>query len=337
MPVYFGNSLLVAVATSLLLSLLAPAAIAPLIGAASSFALMAVLCVSELLFAKLIDICGQVFIAREKLRLTSRFVVLQSAARLAAIPAFMSFAAPSALNWACGALATNLLVAAYVLYATLKETGMPLFDTGLALRETRQGVHFAIGLSAKGFYTDADKAFLARFESTEIVGLYTSAFRVVQMALTPVRAVAQSSLATFFREGERGLQHSLQVAARLAAPLGVFSVAIAIGFFVMAPLLPVLLGPGFAGSVEVVRWLSLLPLVFAAQSLLSDALSGAGYQSVRAAIQIGAAVAACVLNIALIRPFGWKGAVFASYGSQLLMVLGLLAAIVVLGRRAGRR
>jgi O-antigen/teichoic acid export membrane protein len=115
-----------------------------------------------------------------------------------------------------------------------------------------------------------------------------------------------------------------------------FSVVAAIVFLVAAPLLPVVLGPAYASSVEVVRALCLLPLVLGAQTLISDALTGAGHQGVRASIQVLAALTACALNLVLIPAMGWKGAVIASYASQVLLFLALLGAAWFLTAR-GRR
>jgi O-antigen/teichoic acid export membrane protein len=295
---------------------------------------MCLACISELFFSKLIDICGQTFIALGKLRFTGRFMVLQSGLRLLAVPCFMALAAePSALVWICWALASNILAFSMALSTTLRQVGLPCLDPSLARREILPGFSYSVGISARGFYLDADKAFLARYATSDVVGLYTSAFRMIQMSLTPIRAVAYSSQVSFFRAGERGVTHTVEVAARLARPLGLFSLLAAVAFFFAAPLVPVLLGAGYAASVEVVQWLCLLPLVFAAQSLLSDTLSGSGHQGTGALVQLCAAVAACVLNLLCVPALGWKGAVLASYGSQLLLVCGLLIAVTALRNR----
>jgi O-antigen/teichoic acid export membrane protein len=334
LPTYFGNALLVATLSGALLSAFAVTCIAPLLGAGYSQTLMTLACISELLFSKLIDICGQTFIALGRLRYTGRFMVLQSSMRLLALPLFMAFAAePTAEAWICWALASNMVAFTGALSTTLRQVGIPRLDVGLARREVLPGFNYSIGISARGFYLDADKAFLARYSTSDVVGLYTSAFRMIQMSLTPIRAVAYSSQVSFFRAGERGVTRTIEVAARLAGPLGLFSILAAAVFFFAAPLVPILLGASYTASVEVVQWLCLLPLVFAAQSLLSDTLSGSGHQGIGALVQVGAAAAACVLNLLCVPTFGWKGAVLASYSSQLLLVCGLLVAVTLLKDR----
>ena len=333
--VCFGNALWMTAVTSLLLTLLATVVVVPLLGMASSVPLMALLCLSEMFCAKQIETCGYVFVAQERFNVTSRFMVLQSAARVLVVCLFSFTGKPVAFEWACWALASNFAVALYATRVAFREVSGIGIDLPLIGRELRHGLYFSVGISAKGFYTDADKAFLGHFASLGVVGMYASGFRVVQMALTPVRALASSSQTKFFREGERGLVHSLRLAAQLARPLGLFSVVAAIGFLVAAPLLPVVLGPAYASSVDVVRALCLLPLVLGAQTLVSDALTGAGHQGVRAAIQVLAALTACALNMVLIPAMGWKGAVVASYGSQVLLFVVLLGAAWVL--TAGRR
>jgi O-antigen/teichoic acid export membrane protein len=332
----FGNALFVTAVTSVLLTLLATMVIVPLLGTASSVWLMSLLCLSEMFCAKQIETCGYVFVAKERFSVTSRFMVLQSAARVLAVCLFAVVNKPLAFDWACWALASNFAVALYATRVALREVSGIGIDLALIRRELRNGLYFSVGISAKGFYTDADKAFLGRFASLEVVGMYASGFRVVQMALTPMRALASSSQAKFFQAGERGLAHSLRLAAKLALPLGLFSVLAAIGFLAAASSLPVLFGPAYASSVDVVRALCLLPLVLGAQTLVSDALTGAGHQGVRAAIQVIAALTACALNLVLIPTLGWKGAVIASYGSQMLLFVGLLGAAWFLSRERRR-
>jgi O-antigen/teichoic acid export membrane protein len=77
-----------------------------------------------------------------------------------------------------------------------------------------------------------------------------------------------------------------------------------------------------------------LPVLLAAQSLLSDALAGSGNQKCAAILQVFAAALTCVLCIALIPRFDWRGAVAASYLSQLCLMTGLAVALRILHTRA---
>jgi O-antigen/teichoic acid export membrane protein len=67
---------------------------------------------------------------------------------------------------------------------------------------------------------------------------------------------------------------------------------------------------------------------------LSDALSGAGHQGLRSAIQIGVALFNVLINFWLIPAYSWRGAAWSSIASDALLALGIGTAVLVLSRRA---
>jgi O-antigen/teichoic acid export membrane protein len=205
----------------------------------------------------------------------------------------------------------------------MRMVGRPHVDAKIARAELGSGGSFAIGISAKGFYTDADKLFLARFGGPEAVGHYTVAFRVIQIALAPIRALSFALQARLFRAGEAGIQGSLRVTIKILGPLAIAASLLALGFYVTAPLLTVFAGPQYAGSVDVLRALCLLPLLLAAQALLADTLASSGYQRTAALTEVGAALLICTLCVVLIPRWGWRGAATASYVAQSWLVLAM--------------
>jgi len=334
LQLYFGNALLNAAVTGSLLTAFAAIVITPFLGARGSALIMLVFCLSELIFSKLIDICWQVFVSNERLHWTSIFLVAQSFAKLAAVLLFMAIGEHRAATWVWWALASNGLVAAWIVRTTAGRVGAPRFDARLARSEFSQGIPFAIGLSAKGFYTDADKVFLARYGAAQSVGMYTVAFRVVQMALAPIKALSTASQARYYRAGEAGVGGTLRVAWLLGRGVIPMALVLGIGFYVTAPLITWVTGAQYAESTTILRCFAGLPVLLAAQSLLSDALAGSGNQKCAAILQVFAAALTCVLCIALIPRFDWRGAVAASYLSQLCLMTGLAVALRILHTRA---
>jgi O-antigen/teichoic acid export membrane protein len=334
LQMYFGNALLNAIFTGAALTIISVFGVTPFLGSMASIPIMLVLCVSELIFSKIIDICWQVFISNERLHWTSIFLVAQSVSRLLAVSAFWLLDGHLASAWVWWALGSNILVAGLVFLVTATRIGRPAFDWRLALREFPEGVPFAVGLSAKSFYTDADKVFLARYGAVESVGMYTVAFRLTQMALVPIRAVSFAAQAKYFRAGDSGIDGTIAVAMRLAPPVVGMSVLLGAGFYVAAPLVTLIAGSEYGESVQILRWFAGLPLLLAVQSLLGDILSGSGNQRAAAPIQVLSAVIAGALCVILIPRIDWKGAVAASYLSQLFLVGCLYFAVSKLRRRA---
>jgi O-antigen/teichoic acid export membrane protein len=112
------------------------------------------------------------------------------------------------------------------------------------------------------------------------------------------------------------------------------SVLLGAGFYVAAPLVTLIAGSEYGESVQILRWFAGLPLLLAVQSLLGDILSGSGNQRAAAPIQVLSAVIAGALCVILIPRIDWKGAVAASYLSQLFLVGCLYFAVSKLRRRA---
>lgn len=184
------------------------------------------------------------------------------------------------------------------------------------LGQWRDGFHFSVGLGSQALYNDLDKLMLTRLDSEAANGVYTAAYRVVDLSLVPLRAVLAAAYPRFFVAGAAGGTAGLRSAVALArsiAPTTVGWCALAsVALLAGADLVPLLLGESFEGTQGVVRALAVLPLLKVAHYLAADALTGAGHQRVRSGWQLGVALANGALNLWLIPAFGLGGAVAAS-------------------------
>jgi O-antigen/teichoic acid export membrane protein len=86
--------------------------------------------------------------------------------------------------------------------------------------------------------------------------------------------------------------------------------------FLAAPLIPLVIGKGFAESVLALRWLSLLPAFRGIHQLTGSAVTGLGFQRYRTRGQIAAAVFNLGLNLWLIPRYGWHGAAWTSLATD---------------------
>jgi O-antigen/teichoic acid export membrane protein len=101
-----------------------------------------------------------------------------------------------------------------------------------------------------------------------------------------------------------------------------------------APVLPHVLGESFAGSVEAVQWLALLPLLRALHYVGGDVLTGAGFQRLRTCLQILVGAAAVGMAVWAIPLYAWRGAACAAIASNLLLAVASWGAIAMMGRRS---
>ncbi len=251
---------------------------------------------------------------------------------LAAEPLGLAFTLTS---WALAYAAASLLGAAAVLAVVRRDVGTARPHPAEHLRQWRDGVQFSIGLASQAVYNDVDKAMLFRLTTPDATGVYTAAYRVVDMAFIPMRAVLAAAYPRFFASGAGGLAGALALTRHLAVPSAAYAVAASLALLLGAPLLPVLLGESYAGSVGVLRALAVLPLLKVAHHLAADTLTGAGHQGARSAWQVAVAVVNVAANLVLIPAYGVSGAVASSIACDGLLAVALWA--VVARRVRGRR
>lgn len=338
----YGNALLIATLSGLLLGLVAVVAGSLFLRDESLRALIAVFALSEILVTKFIDISAQIHLGQERQAYAGMCLASLALARaLMAAVFFIVDPAGGAWTWAwfhLGAGAAALLLISTI---TISHTGWPTLAPRRMLTDIKLGVFFSIGLASRSIYTDIDKAVLARYATPEISGAYTAAFRVIYMAFTPISALLVARHSHMFREGGRsGLSATVRFANRILRFGLIYCLSFALLVLVFAPLIEWALGEGFALSADIVRTLAFLPIALMLQTVYSDALMGADRQRIRSIAQIAVAGICFALNMHLIPSLGWSGAVTATYLSQFILagiVLLIIAAEMRRERRAAER
>lgn len=292
--------------------------------AASVLLLLSILA-SDVLFARLIDVSGQAFQAFGELGRTAVTSLSVSLLRLAAAAWLLTIVGGgTAGEWAILYLLTSLVAAVGCTVWVSRTHGAPDFRSRMTRSQFSQGFHFSLTQSAQLAYSDSDKALLVRMASSDVAGAYASAFRVVEIAWLPVRAVLWSSYARFFKLGEDSPRAALKHALRLLSIGGAYGMLVAASLFALAPLFPLVVGSEFALAVEVLRGLALLVLLRTVHYVLGDALTGSGFHRIRSWLQVGAAAVNIALNMTLIPAFSWRGAVWSALATDALLALAML-------------
>jgi len=188
----------------------------------------------------------------------------------------------------------------------------------------KEGIPFAAGGAALKLYSDIDKTMLAKIASFESAGIYSAAYRVIDMASLPISSFFAAASSRFFRAGLNGTQNASRHAVRIL-PLPLFYAAcMGIVIYVSAPLMPAILGNDFSCAVEALRWLAWLPLVVTPRRILQTALGSSGRQNTAVLVVACGALLNITLNLLSIPRWDWKGAVIATYASDLFMLCILL-------------
>jgi O-antigen/teichoic acid export membrane protein len=196
-----------------------------------------------------------------------------------------------------------------------------------------EGFYFSVSLSAQTVYNDIDKTMLARLSTLEATGIYAAAYRLIDVAFVPVRSILAAAYAKFFQHGASGISGSMGLVKRLVPIAGGYGFAAGIGLFLLAPIVPYVLGDEYAGIVEALRWLAPLPFLKAMHYFAADSLTGAGFQRGRSAVQVVIAVFNVLVNLWLIPLYSWRGAAWSSLASDGLLMLGLWIMVAFLYRQ----
>jgi O-antigen/teichoic acid export membrane protein len=330
---WWGYAIEITLATGALALLLATAVGALLLPRSVPLGLVLSVAAADLIFLRLLDVAAQAYQAFERLRRTAQLQVLPSAFRLAAAALMLLLAGRSSpLLWGVLYLASTAVCAVLVVALVSVELGTPVLRRSVRLQQSRTGFFFAVGQSAQGIYNDIDKTMLARLGELSAVGLYGAAYRMVDVAFVPVRAVLFAAYARFFEHGRTGIEATFAFARRLVPGAAAYSVAAGLALYLAAPLLPLVLGREFESTVQAVQWLSVIPFLRALHYFAADTLTGADRQGVRSAVQVSVALANVGLNLALIPRYSWRGAAVASLICESLLVAGMWTSVWMVRR-----
>ncbi|MEO1622582.1 MAG: oligosaccharide flippase family protein [Cyanobacteria bacterium J06632_3] len=321
---YWGNALCLSLITGsacILLSLLAAHFI--FLGRVS-LATVFWIALAELFFARFFDLALKSFMAIGQLHRNAQLGVINSLNNLlAALCLVLLFDTPSAFIWSVLYAISRLLLAAVALgmiWPYIKGTRLNL---SIIRKELLEGFYFSIGLSSQTVYNDVDKTMLSRLATLEATGIYGAAYRLLDIAMTPIMTALVTVYARFFREGTGGIKSTFKFAKQLLPFAGLYGLLASGCLLIFAPVVPLVLGDEYAASVSALRWLS--PIVFfkTFQYFAADTLTGAGYQNARSGLQIGVAIFNVVANLWLIPIYSWKGAIWSSLMSDALLTIGL--------------
>jgi O-antigen/teichoic acid export membrane protein len=334
---YWGNALLMSAVSGLILLGLVLGVARLALPSSIPLLLILLISVADLLAVKGAEIAAQGFQATDQLKYTALLTLLPNVLRLiGAAIVFVVWRHATALLWGWFYMSCTLISATVAVSLASYKLGAPRLALRRIPGELEEGFYFGTSMSAQTVYNDIDKTMLARLSTLDATGIYAAAYRLIDVAFTPVRSVLNAAYANFFRHGKAGMAVSYSYAKKLLPKMMGYSLLIFAGLFLAAPIVPVVLGSEYARTVEALRWLALLPLFKSMHYFLADSLTGAGYQRIRAAGQVGVAIFNVLLNLWLIPAYSWRGAAWSSLASDGALALTLYIAVMILMAKEAR-
>lgn len=323
--VYWGNVLLVTLpmglALTALLWLLAPHLIAP-----GSAAIVVWTSIGSCIFEQLTISATQVFQAFEQMRITAGLNLLTSLARaLTAGAMLLLLHRASASQWAVASMLVSGAATAFAFFAVTREFGAPRFSWRRLRERSLEGVGYSFASSTTSAYDDLDKAMLSHYGMSAANGIYALAYRIIEMATMPIASIQLAAEPRMFQLGARHIREVWAMSRGLLRKALLLSVCIAAALWLGSPLLPPVVGRGFAEGAVALRWLCLIPVFRSLHYIAGSVLTTSGFQRYRTGTQLAAALMNFAINLWLIPRYGWHGAAWSSLltdGALGLMNLG---------------
>ncbi|MFG2056722.1 lipopolysaccharide biosynthesis protein [Micromonospora sp. NPDC048930] len=330
-PVQWTNCVTLVLISGTTLAVLLTAAGQWVAPAATSLVAIGAVGFADLVLARVTEAAGAVFHAQERMNRSALVPVILQAARLLGLTVLILGPwAVTLTSWAISYYVSTGFVCVALVVLVFNDVGWSPPNLALYRQEWWTGVLFSIGMSSTTVYNDVDKAMLGRLSTLQATGIYSAAYRVVDMSYAPVRSLLGAASPAMWRAGATGSVTAVtEVArARLIRPAVAYCVLGTVVMFSGADLLPAILGASFAESVPALRALSFLLIIKGCHYVIGDTLTCAGAQGARTVVQVAVAILNVGLCFALIPTYGWHGAVVVSLICDGLLAVTLGAILV---------
>src|ERR1700722_16914892 len=201
-PDYWGNGLFMTVVSGLASVALVIGVCKVLLPKGIPLQVIVCVCISDLIFVKLLDVAAWAFQSFEMFSQNAQLNVLISMARLTGIVGLaLAVNRPTVADWTAVYLAGSVVAACVgVVWVTVR-LGKPTLALHRIRGESLEGFCFAASLSSQTIYNDIDKTMVARLSTLEAAGIYAAAYRLIDVAFIPVRALLNAAYPSFFRHG----------------------------------------------------------------------------------------------------------------------------------------
>jgi O-antigen/teichoic acid export membrane protein len=271
---------------------------------------------SDGLLGKLVQLASRAFQGAGQLAWTARLSAFTNIGRAATATVVWAWTRKHGVDltahlWAHIYWISTLTVALVAAFVVTAQLGAPCFRR-IRARDLSEGLSFSVAGSSISVYNDIDKTFLVSLGETHAAGIYSAAYRVIDVATMPIYSVYAAAASRFFRIGSGDAAAAAAFSRRTLKRMLPYAALAAAAMWFAAPLLPLACGPSFRESIAALRWLCLLPLLRELHYGWGSAVTGSASQWNRTATQFGAAALNVLLDLLLIPRWSWRGAAAAS-------------------------
>ncbi|MBI1623070.1 lipopolysaccharide biosynthesis protein [Comamonas suwonensis] len=191
-----------------------------------------------------------------------------------------------------------------------------------------EGLPFSFSAFSLRLQNEFNKPVLAQAQFG-LTGSYNIAQRTVDMAILPLLALQEALWPRLYTQS-----NPMQQLRRTGTTLIILAIILGLILWVVAPMLPIVFGAGFAASVDVLQMLAWLPMLQVLRSLLNfDAIHHSRTKEIGWVSVLGGVVS--VIGVTIFVPMhGMTGAVFVSYFVEGVMLFFLLIGALLMRRKS---
>ena len=237
--------------------------------------------------------------------------------------ACLVFRVDSIGEWAVWTLGGHL-VANVVGVLLLFRLGWPIFRVDRS--ELRLGFYYSTPFAIEALGQNVDRFVLGLVAPAIVLGNYGVASRMAQVSQVVIAALNRILYPAFAQRKELGVAKIRGDATRYLTVIVILSIATATGVFAIAPLMPIILGPKYAGVVSDLRVLCWLIVPVAMQTVPYDILGAFDHHPRRASIFNSVTLAGAAGTAVAVYIFGVTGAFASVYIVQMVRSCSLLFA-----------
>ncbi|WP_346915614.1 lipopolysaccharide biosynthesis protein [uncultured Roseibium sp.] len=326
---YFGRALTLVFATMIPAVLFAMTVLYFLNTGDLNLLALAGIVIAECGFRKITFLCSAAYMAHD--RAGKQFVIDNGSMllRLVAIATLTLVAQDVTLNtWAAWYVCASAFTSTVSVVMVVRDFGLPrLVFSGF---EFKQGFLLGLEFASISGLKDLDKPVIVQTLGADQAGLYTAAFRIIDAATAPVRAVLFATYTRYFRHAHEGVEHGIAFGMRIIPFISALGLAVAVAVLIGAGYVPLIIGKEYEPSVDLIRTLALYPLFLGAAGIGADIMRSVGMQGIRVVLVLISNFV--VIGIVWVGSTtgGLEGAVIARMVTQLLI---LTATWTLIGRK----
>ncbi len=278
---------------------------------------VAALVFSEIVSTSFVELAARVEQSQQRVRVFGGLVAGLAVTRLSGLLVYSILQQPDAVGWMWVYAASSLLYTAAVAWRLLVQY-RPVLASRRNWAMVWEGMPFTVGALSLRLQAEFNKPMLAQ-SSYGDAGNFSVAQRVVDLTSLPLQAMQEAFWPRFYT-GTYPHRRMWIIAVALVV-LALVGGALLV---LVAHWVPLLLGPSFEVTANLLVWLAWLPALQVVRNLMITPLIARGMQANLTWVYLAGGISGIILNTLLVPRFGLTGAIWSLYCSDIIALLILL-------------